>query len=124
MDMKCPRIYTDSDGETHFEDVEVELSPVNFAPPAPPVNLSQFSPASQYAFCSFHSGWYGDWHPTPQRQIFFILSGEVDVTVSDGEVRRFAPGGMLLVEDTTGKGHVSHVISETDLLTAVVQLAD
>jgi len=120
--MKYIRIYADPAGESHFEDVEVELAQVNFAPPAPHVNLSSFSPALQYAFCSFPAGWRGDWHPTPQRQIFFGLSGEVEVEVSDGEVRHFGPGSVFLLEDTTDKGHVSWVMSKTDVLSAVVQL--
>ena len=120
--MKYIRIYVDPAGESHFEDVEVELAQVNFAPPAPPLNLSSFSPALQYAFCSVPVGWWGDLHPTPQRQIFFLLSGEMAVQVSDGEVQHFGAGSVLLFEDTTGKGHVSWVMSKTDALHAVVQL--
>jgi len=122
--MNYIRIYADPAGETHFEDVEVELSQVNFAPPAPPVNLSSFSPTSQYAFCSFPAGWRGAWHRTPKRQIFFALSGEGAVQVGDGEVRHLRAGSVLLVEDTTGKGHVSRVTGKTDFLAAVVQLPD
>ncbi len=120
--MKYIRIYEDSAGKSHFEDVEVELALVNFAPPAPPMNLSSFSSALKYAFCSFPAGWRGDWHPTPQRQIFFILSGEIAVQVGDGEVRHLGAGSAVLLEDATGKGHVSWVTSKTDTLTAVVQL--
>ena len=39
LTLKYTRIYTDSDGETHFEDLEIELAEVDFAPPAPPVKL-------------------------------------------------------------------------------------
>jgi mannose-6-phosphate isomerase-like protein (cupin superfamily) len=122
--MKYTRIYADPTGESHFMDVEIGLEPVDFAPPAPPLNLSSFNPATQYAFCVFPSGWFGDWHPTPRRQIFFILSGEVEAQVGDGEVRRFGPGSVVLVEDTAGKGHFSRVVSSTDVVTAVVQLSD
>jgi len=122
--MKYTRIYADSKGESHFMDIQIELEPVDFAPPAPPVNLSSFTPATQYAFCVFPSGWFGDWHPTPRRQIFFILSGEGELQVSDGEVRRISPGSIVLVEDTTGKGHVSRVVGSMDMVTAVVQLPD
>ena len=120
--MKYSRIYADQAGESHFEDVEIELALVNIAPPAPPLNISSFSPAIQYAFWSFPAGWRGDWHPVPQKQIFFVLSGEIAGQVSDGEVRHFEAGSIVLGEDTAGKGHVSWVISETDVLTAVVQL--
>jgi hypothetical protein len=122
--MKYARIYADTAGESHFEDVNVEFTQVNFAPPAPPVNLSSFNPAVQYAFCSFPVGWKGDWHPTPKRQFFFVLSGEIAGQVGDGEVRNFGMGSIVLAEDTAGKGHVSWVVSNTDALTAVVQLPD
>ena len=122
--MKYTKIFADKEGVSHFMDVEIELEPVDFAPPAPPLNLSSFNPATQYAFCVFQSGWFGDWHPTPRRQIFFILSGETEVKVSDGEIRCFGPGSIVLVEDTTGKGHVTRVLSSTDVVTAVVQLPD
>ena len=122
--MKYTRIYEDQAGESHFDDVEVELTQADFAPPAPPLNLSSFSPAVRYAFCSFPAGWWGDWHPAPQRHIFFILSGATGAQVSDGEVRHFKAGSVLLAEDTTGKGHISWTMSKADALIAVVQLPD
>lgn len=122
--MEYVRVYADENGESHFEDVEVELTPVDFAPPAPPMNLSAFTPATQFAFVSASVGWYGDWHPTPRRQIFFSLSGEIEVEVSDGEVRRFGPGSVTLLEDTWGKGHTTRVVGTADVLLAVVQLED
>ena len=121
--MKYIHMYEDEAGESHFEDVNVELKQVDYAPPAPPPNLSSFTPAKQFAFCSFPAGWTGDWHPSPHRQIFFILSGEISVKVSDGEERTFVAGDAILGEDTGGKGHVSRVTSETDVLTSVVQLS-
>jgi len=68
--------------------------------------------------------WSSEWHPTSVRNIFFVLTGEWEVVASDGESRRFGPGSVLLVEDTTGKGHSSRVVSETDSLAAMVQLAE
>jgi len=124
LEMKYTKIFTDEEGETHFKDVEIKLESVDFAPPAPPINLSTFNPATQYAFSVFPSGWYGDWHPTPRKQIFFLLSGESEAQVSDGEVRRFSAGSILLAEDTSGKGHVSRVVGSKDMVVAVVQLPD
>jgi len=42
------------------------------------------SPA--YAFSTAAPGWFGDWHPTPRRQFFFLLSGEIEGEVSNDEV--------------------------------------
>ncbi len=120
--MKYTRVYADSNGESHFEDVDVEFSSVDFAPPAPPLDLSAFAPATQYGFLRAPAGWLGDWHPAPRRQIIFYLAGKIEAEVSDGEVRRFGPGSVTLVEDTTGKGHKSRIVGTTDVLSAVVQL--
>lgn len=48
--MQYMRVYSDTDGESHFADVGVEFQEVNFSPPTPPVNLSPFAPATQWAF--------------------------------------------------------------------------
>jgi quercetin dioxygenase-like cupin family protein len=122
--MMYARIYADPAGQSHFDDIEVELTQTDFAPPAPPLNLSSFGPALKYAFCSFPAGWRGDWHPTPGRQLFFFLSGEVAVQVGDGQVRHFGTGCVVLAEDTTGNGHVSWVVTKTGALAAVVELPD
>jgi mannose-6-phosphate isomerase-like protein (cupin superfamily) len=122
--MKYTRVFADEKGETHFEDVEVELELVDFAPPASPLMLSRFNPATRYAFCMFPSGWFGDWHPTPRKQFFFGLSGEYEVKVSDGESRVFGPGSVVLVEDVAGKGHVTRAVGSEGVLTAIVQLED
>jgi hypothetical protein len=100
----------------------MELKSVNFAPPAPPINISAFTPAKHFVLLHVPASWFGDWHPTPYRQFFLSLVGEVEVRVSDGEARRFGPGSILLVEDTTGRGHTTRVI--VDYTAAVVQSAE
>jgi hypothetical protein len=115
-------LYADADGESHFRDVEIEFRETDFAPPALPLNASAFGPAMQYGFLTAPPGWYGDWHPTPRRQFLFYLAGQTEIRVSDGEVRSFGPGDILLLEDTTGKGHVSRVVGSEEALSAVVQL--
>jgi len=122
--MRYPRLYTGTDGESHFEDVEIDLALTDYAPPAPPLELSSFTPATQFGFMSAPSTWSSDWHLASSRSIFFVLTGEWEVTASDGESRRFPAGSVLLLEDTTGKGHSSRVVGETESLAAMVQLAE
>ena len=99
------RLYADERGESHFEDVSVDLELVDFAPPAPPLFIGGTQAASRVQFFQAPAGWDGSWHTAPKRQFMSILSGEFTVEVSDGEVRVFAAGALVLVEDTTGKGH-------------------
>ena len=118
------RLYSDAQGDSHFEDVDIDLKSTDYVPSAPPLSLSSFKPASQFGFMNAAADWSSDWHPATARNIFFVLSGEWEVTASDGEARRFGAGSVLLVEDTTGKGHSSRVVSEIDSLAAMVQLSD
>jgi hypothetical protein len=60
----------------------------------------------------------------PSRQLHIYLSGEIEGQVSDGETRRFGPGTVALVEDTTGKGHISKVVGDKEVLIAVVVLSE
>jgi hypothetical protein len=119
------RLYTDESGESHFEDLEIELSPVDFAPPAAPLNIAQFLPAAQSLWVGAPVGWAGEKpHPSPRRQIFCTVQGEYEVTASDGTVRSFPAGGVLFLEDTWGKGHSSRIISKKDVLIFAIVLAD
>ena len=118
--MRITRLYSDAAGDSHFEDTEIDLLLHDYAPPAPPLRLSAFMPATQFGFMQAPTGWSSDWHPSSARNLFFVLTGEWEVRASDGETRRFAVGEVLLVEDTTGKGHSSRVVDNS--VAAMVQL--
>ena len=120
--MRIIRLYNDQEGESHFEEVEIKLDLTDYAPPAPPLYLSSTTPANEFGFMNAPAGWSSDWHPSAARTLFFVLTGEWEVTASDGEARRFETGSVLLVEDTTGKGHRSRVVGETDSLAAMIRL--
>ena len=117
------RLYTDEAGESHFDEVEIDLVLTDYAPPAAPLFLSAFTPATQFGFMKAPAGWTSDLHTSSARNMFFVLSGEWEVTASDGETRRFGAGSVLLVEDTTGKGHRSRVVGDVDSLAAMVELS-
>ena len=120
--MKYTRIYCDVDGESHFEDVYVEVAPVDFAPPASPLNMAAPLEAERAVLCEFPAEWFGDWHPAPRRQFIFQMSGELEVQVSDGEIRRFSAGSLGLLEDTSGKGHLTRVVGNSGVDAVFVQL--
>jgi len=117
-------MFADQTGESHFEDITVELALANFAPSTPPMGVSQSMAATESAFICAPSGWTGDWHVSSARNLFVVLSGEWEIEASDGTVRKFSSPDVLLAEDTSGKGHRSRVISQEDSLALVVQLAE
>jgi len=53
-----------------------------------------------------------DWHPAPRRQYIINLDGPVSIQASDGETRIIGAGEVLLVEETTGKGHFSKAVND------------
>src|SRR6185503_7495150 len=120
MKTNYTRLFADSEGESHFEDIIVELALAEFAPTAPPMGVSGSMTATESAFIGGPAGWIGDWHVSSARNLFVVLSGEWEIEASDGNVRRFSSPDVLLAEDTTGKGHRSRVISAVDSLALVV----
>ena len=122
MALECVRLFADSDGESHFAPLDIELTSADFAPPAPPLEVSEIVEA-RHGFLRAAPGWFGDWHPTPARQWMCLLSGVLEVSVSDGETRRIAPGAIVLLEDTTGRGHATRVVSEEAAVLIFAQLA-
>lgn len=125
MRVNYVRIYNDVAGESHFEDLALDLEQRDFAPPAAPAMVGAFVDASGTLFFGAAPGWGGEVpHPSPQRQVFCLMRGVVEVTVSDGEERRFSAGDLLVLDDTRGKGHATRVIGTDDLLIFGSVLAD
>lgn len=120
--MKYTRLYATPDGSSRFEVVEIEFTQIDYVASAPPLSLSKFAAATQYGFMQAAAGWESDWHASAGRNFFVVISGEWEVTASDGAVRRFRAGDLLLVEDTSGQGHKSRVIS--DSVAVMVEPAD
>jgi hypothetical protein len=119
------RLYCDSSGKSHFIDEELPFQLVDFAPPAPPISVSDILRTGGEAFfISSPAGWYGNWHPAPHRQLMVVLQGMLETEVSDGEFRTFHPGDVILVEDTLGRGHISRVTGEDRCYMLVIPLAE
>jgi hypothetical protein len=100
--MHYTRIYTDPSGESRFETVEVPLGEKG-----PIGSLSEAFPVSSLEFRENGPDYDYDFHNAPARQFVIMLDGEIEITSSLGETRRFTAGDVLLVEDTEGKGHKS-----------------
>jgi hypothetical protein len=116
------RLYPDTNGDSHFEEVETELRADEVQSPAVPFYISTFEKATGYGYYSASAGYFDDWHNAPRRQFIFCLEGEFQIEASDGKKRRFKQGSILLVEDTTGKGHRGRVLSQDAVLMAIVTL--
>ncbi len=117
------RIYSDREGCSHFEKKSVNLEPKDYAPPAPPLNTSQIAPADNSVFLELPTGWFGDWHPTPVRQWLILMTGECEFEVGDGERAVCHAGDVVLLDDTTGKGHRTKVLGNDNVRIAAIHFS-
>src|SRR5262245_59786788 len=103
--MRIHNLYEDANGISHFRDVEIEwVEEKNFS------KLSARLPATGIIFRETSGDYNLDWHPAARRQYIINLDAGVEFTASDGEKRVIGAGEVLLVEDVTGKGHLSKAI--------------
>jgi hypothetical protein len=100
--LRIHNLYVDARGETHFRDIEIE-----WVEERPGGKLSKRLPATGIIFRETSGDYDLDWHPAPRRQYIINLDAGVQITASDGESRTIGAGEVLLVEDITGKGHLS-----------------
>ncbi len=105
------RIYSDLKGESHFVNEEISFK-LDFESESPPPHffVSEAIDAEAVVFISGPSVPFANLYPAPGRQFIFVISGELEVEVSDGERCRFGPGSIILVDDT--KRYFSRVVSK------------
>jgi hypothetical protein len=103
--MRIHNLYADAKGESHFRDIEV-----TWVEERRGSKLSKRLPATGIIFRETSGAYDLDWHPAPRRQYIINLDAGVRITASDGESRVIGAGEVLLVEDTSGKGHLSKAV--------------
>ena len=116
--MKLTRIRSDDAGVTRFDEIEIPLEDAGEIG-----RLSQPAAAESVVFRETGADYDYDWHPAPARQLVVLLDGEIEIEVGDGEVRRFAGGEVLLLEDTAGRGHRTRNVGPVPRRSLFVPLA-
>jgi quercetin dioxygenase-like cupin family protein len=111
-------LYTGSDNQTHAEEVELKFTPGS---PAEVSKMMQITGAELHRTAG---GSVDDWHRAPRRQYVITLSGHGEVEVAGGKKISMGPGHIDLVEDTSGKGHITKVVGTEDRVTLQLPLAD
>ena len=115
--MQITRLYTGPDNESHFEDIEIKLDDAGDIG-----QLSDKVDATGIIFRRTGPDYEYDWHNAPRRQYILMLDGAVDVEIGDGTVKRFSTGDILLVEDTTGRGHKSKAVNNEARISVFITL--
>ena len=98
--IRCVRLWTGEDQNSHFEEGVIELEPGQRGD-----WLSGKADTTTISFQETASGGAFAWHTAPVRQLVITLSGTLDFQTRDGEHFLLHPGDILLAEDTAGSGH-------------------
>jgi hypothetical protein len=64
-----------------------------------------------------------DWHRAPRRMYLIAVQGMSEVTAGDGQVRRFGLGSILLMDDLTGKGHITRAVGDVDHIALTIPVS-
>ena len=112
--MSLYRLYTGDDGQSHLEELSLKTHP----------ELNTLQSTTGIMFTEWPSGHFIDWHPAPRRQYIIGLQGEIEIGLGDGTKHRYVAGDARLVEDISGQGHTTQVVSDTPALLAIIPIAE
>ncbi len=108
------RIYTGPDGLSHAEEIEMKLNG----------NATEMIKATGVEFSRRAPGSTNEWHTGPRRQFVITLSGQGELEVAGGKKVAAGPGHINLIEDTTGKGHITRNLGSEDRIAITIPLVD
>lgn len=112
------RLYTGTDGQTHAEEVELKLTKSGNTDGA------GLLPVTGAEVHRHPAGSFSDWHQSPRRQYVITISGHGEIELAGGQKIPVGPGHIDLVEDTTGKGHITRNAPDEDRITIWLPIAD
>ena len=108
------RMFTGVDDRATWEEIDLDKQP----------DWLKGIDVTTLRFSARPPGVMQDWHPAPQRQFIFIVSGSLEIGFEDGSKKVFGPGDARLVEDVTGRGHTTIALGNEPCITATVPLKD
>jgi quercetin dioxygenase-like cupin family protein len=112
------RLFTGPDGQTHAEEIEAKFTAGGNN------EVFKMLGTTGAQLTRAKPGTVIDWHTAPRRQYVITLSGQGELEVAGGKKLSIGPGHIDLVEDTTGKGHITRVVGTEDRVTLQLPLTD
>jgi hypothetical protein len=90
-------VYATPDGQSHID--EVAIADHAKAVPVVSMTANPYRPGTPA------------WHNVPTPQFTINMTGTLEVEVSTGAKRHIGPGELVFLEDATGKGHITRVLT-------------
>ena len=113
-------LFTGPDGQTHVEEIEAKFAGASGSDST----FYKLGAAAGAELRRAPGGRVSDWHPAPRKQYVITLSGHGELEVAGGQKISVGPGSIELVEDVTGKGHITRVVGTEERVTLQVPVAE
>lgn len=108
-------LYTGPDGQAYVKNIQVA---------ARPNGVVDLLPTDVIEIHRTPPGFSIGWHLERRRQYLITLSGRGQIDIADGKKIILTPGTILLVENTTGKGHKTRTLGNKPWVTLWIPLKD
>ena len=113
-------LFTGPDGQTHVEEIEAKFGSASSSDST----FYKLGAAAGAELRRAAAGRVSDWHPAPRKQYVITLSGHGELEIAGGQKIAVGPGSIELVEDVTGKGHITRVVGTEERVTLQVPVAE
>lgn len=110
------RIFSKADGTSSMEKLQLSLEPQGSGWSSPRLDGKGF--VVKRLNCTMQA----KWHTAPRRQMGFTIYGEGEIETGDGQKLVVKPGVVTLLEDLTGKGHLTRGRGTEDRLVVFTAL--
>lgn len=96
--MEVIHVYADANGVSHVQRVPV-------------IGLPKPLPATEVRANAIATG-VEDWHQAPRKLFTINTQGDIQAEVGDGTKVAIGKGDLVYLEDRTGKGHITRLLSD------------
>ena len=114
--VEITNIYVDDHGHSYFAVMELPQSGNDRRISAKPQDVEYWQMSQMLP------GHYVDFARVPEPRFISVLTGRMELTVSNGEKRYFSRGDMFRLGDTTGQGHCTRVVGFEPCTTLIIAL--
>jgi len=114
--MKITNIHVDAHGHSYFGEVDLPQTGNERRVSAKPQDVEYWQMSKTLP------GHYADFTTVPEPRFVSVLSGSMELTVSNGEKRYFSRGDMVMLQDTTGQGHTTKVIGFEPCVSLIIAM--
>ncbi len=114
--MKITNIYVDDHGHSYFGVVDLPQTGNERRISAKPQDVKYWQMSRT------QPGHYVDFQRVPDPRFVSVLSGRMELTVSNGEKRYFSRGDMFMLQDVTGQGHCTRTIGYEPCETLIIAM--